>query len=94
MIDTFVQNEVYDTVEVEKSFPDLTLVYKVGKGGWTDHLYYIPSKDIYLAKGPYADRDAVCYKLCSFTDQAGADEWKANAEAYWRKHFPYIKLDP
>ncbi|MFW7380146.1 MAG: hypothetical protein ACOH5I_15130 [Oligoflexus sp.] len=84
---------LYDIEDIEKQYQDLKLVYKVGKGEWADFLYYIPSKGVYIEKGPFGTHDAVCFKLCDFTDETGAREWKSRVESFWKTHYPKIKLD-
>ena len=83
----------YGVEEIEANFKDLKLIYKVGKGSWTDHLYFVPSLGVYLEKGAFGDHDTVCFKLSDVTNEQGAENWKKEVVQYWKNQFPDIDID-
>lgn len=83
-----VKNKQYDETTIKNLFPDLKLLFEIGKGDWKDSLFYVPSEDIYLEKGPLGPHDSICFILSQVSNQDEALSWKSKVEEYWKKYFP------
>ena len=69
--------------QLEKDFPDRVRVAGFGWGEERDELFYLPSDDVYLERGPFGHWNAWCYRVIKFEDKAAVQAWVEIRRTQW-----------